>query len=130
MIPIVAISDNQAGGIPSSSMYGIWRRDRIPPPGAEGAPMFDGNEVTKLVEHWEWMVEEYSIREDMAVKRLPLYCRGGIISEYVRAMPAYNEGNWIDIKKELLKEFKEQDSRQRIYTRSWLDTLALKQLGS
>jgi hypothetical protein len=98
----------------------------FPFPGQEGAPYFDGQNITKFINKWEDLTTGWP--EDSKVKRIPLYCKE-VAGNAIKALASYraigNGGNWQTFKTEVLLKFKGKDEEQKKYSEGYLRKLAL-----
>ena len=94
----------------------------LPLPGTQGAPYFDGKNVTKFVMLWEELIDDIEIPPEKGLRRLPRYC-SPTIEEYIRAQNEYLDQDWSGLKKKLVHEFEKEDEDQQMSTRAYLEVL-------
>jgi hypothetical protein len=94
----------------------------LPLPGTPGTPYFRGAGCTNFLIYYEDMCEDYNVTEREQVRRLPRYCAEHI-SISIKGFKAYEESDWKGLKKAMLKQFREADPQQQMYTRAFLESL-------
>ena len=97
----------------------------MPLPGTNGAPYFQGQNVSDFLDRFDFMCEDYELSETDRIKRLPWYCEK-TIGEYLRMLTEFNDESWQEVKKVLRKEYEEQDVDQQMNTREFLEALIRK----
>ena len=94
----------------------------LPLPGTPGTPYFRGAGCTNFLIYYEDMCEDYNVTEREQVRRLSRYCAEHI-SISIKGPKAYEERDWKGLKKAMLKQFREADPQQQMYTRAFLESL-------
>ena len=98
----------------------------FPFPGQEGAPYFDGNNITQFLSIWEDLTIGWP--EDYKVRRIPLYCKA-TMGNCIKALASFRAigrgGDWESFKTEVLAKFKGSDEEQQKYTEGYLQRSAL-----
>ena len=82
----------------------------FPLPYQQGAPYFDGKDVTKFLNRWETLTFEWN--DEKKIKKMIAYC-DEITGRYIQTLPSYEQNDWAEFRKELLAEYKEEDGEQR-----------------
>jgi hypothetical protein len=99
---------------------------RMPLPETPGAPFFDSINVTKFLELYEILFTACHWDAITAVQWLPFYCLG-TVADTIRLFQGYIDRDWALLKRELLEEYRSQDSWQQIHTIAFLQQLAHRQ---
>ena len=86
-------------------------------PGQNGAPFFDGKNITQFLTTWEDLIIDWP--EGIRIRKIPLYCKS-IIGKYIRTLLLFKRGNWTSFKVEVLEEFKDDDEEQQKYIVAYL----------
>ena len=93
----------------------------FPLPYQQGAPYFDGKDVTKFLNRWETLTFEWN--DEKKIKKMIAYC-DEVTGRYIQTLPSYEQNDWAEFRKELLAEYKEEDGEQRRNTETYLQELA------
>lgn len=94
----------------------------LPSPEQQGAPHFKGSNVTRFLRRWEELCANHGIAREGMVSRLPQYMED-IHGDYVRSLPSWQEGDWNDLKTQLLRDFKTDDADHVANSRRFLEAL-------
>src|SRR5258706_15483288 len=89
----------------------------FPFPGQNGAPFFDGKNITQFLTTWEDLTLNWP--ESIKIRKIPPYCKS-TMGKYIRMLPSFEGGNWANFKVEVLEEFKDDDEEQQKYTVAYL----------
>jgi hypothetical protein len=101
----------------------------LPLLGTPGAPTaFEGRNVTSFLKKFEAMCDNFGIEEAIKVKRVPEYCEDDIARE-VESFGTWKAKDWEGLKKEMLKEWRQGDVEQLMYTRPLLEEFVGKCRG-
>lgn len=92
----------------------------LPGPKTVGAPHFDGTNVTDFLEEWEIFCQDHGLSQSMQVQRMPPYC-DLFIGDYIKTLEEYIGRDWKELCKTLRKQYLSQDSRQKYYSRAYLE---------
>lgn len=97
----------------------------FPFPGQEGAPYFDGKNITQFLNIWEDLTLGWP--NETKIRKIPLYCQAWM-GKYIKTLHSYKvieEDGWEKFKKEVLEEFKDEGEEQQKYTEGYLQKTAL-----
>src|SRR5258705_9945298 len=89
----------------------------FPFPGQNGAPFFDRKNITQFLTTWEDLTLNWP--EGIKIRKIPPYCKS-TMGKYIRMLPSFEGGNWVNFKVEVLEEFKDDDEEQQKYTVAYL----------
>ncbi len=95
----------------------------IPYPGAPGAPMFDGKNITHFLHLYDQLCSDYRLSESEKIYRLPWYCEF-FIGRYIRIL--IKGADWTAARSILRKEYKDNDLDQLMSSREFLEALKKK----
>jgi Aspartyl protease len=103
---------------PASMVYKL----PLPFPGSEGMALFTGANVTEFLERWDDFCVDYSVGEEDRRTKLPRYC----VHQVGEAMKGMDEWtletyDYGTLRKALLKEYRQHDRHQIIYSRAFLE---------
>ena len=77
--------------VPVQNAYPMMFRMPLPPPGAPGAPYFEGKNVTDFLEAFDNLCDEHSVNEVARLKKVARYCETRT-RKYIQSMPDYIVG--------------------------------------
>src|SRR5258705_11495409 len=89
----------------------------FPFPGQNGAPFFDGKNITQFLTTWEDLMLNWP--EGIKIRKIPPYWKS-TMGKYIRMLPSFERGNWANFKVEVLEEFKDDDEEQQKYIVAYL----------
>jgi hypothetical protein len=92
----------------------------MPLPGTLGSPMFEGANVTEFLERYEDLCSDYHVTARDRLARLPRYCIRPI-AETIKSLKEWQAQNYAALKKALLAEYKNDDTRQLLYSVHFLE---------
>ena len=103
-----------------------------PFPGQEGAPFFDGKNVTQFMNVWEDLTINWP--DEMRIRKVPLYYQM-LMGKYIKTLPSFKavgerDTTWADFKNEVLEEFRDDNEEQQKYTEGYLQRAALSVRGN
>ena len=85
----------------------------------ENPSKFDGTNVTDFLDQYQDMCEDCELSFKEMIKRLPRYCEP-FTGVYIKSLAEFVEKNFDALRKLLLKEYKTDDTRQQMDSRSFL----------
>jgi gag-polyprotein putative aspartyl protease len=94
----------------------------MPSPGSHGAPHFIGANVTEFLRRYSATCKDHGLDVQEKIQRLPDYCEL-TIGQYIRTIPEWVSRDWDGLKKELLSEFRQDDTYQQMMSRKYLEAL-------
>jgi len=94
----------------------------MPSPGSHGAPHFIGANVTEFLRRYSATCKDHGLDIREKIQRLPDYCEI-TIGQYIRTIPEWVLRDWDGLEKELLSEFRQDDTYQQMMSRKYLETL-------
>ena len=80
----------------------------MPYPGAPGSPFFEGANISKFLERFENMCDDYRIAASEKIRRLPWYCEM-FTARHIRFVIGFSGLDWTKICTNLKKEYKDRD---------------------
>jgi hypothetical protein len=92
----------------------------MPPPGTLGSPMFEGANVTEFLERYEDLCSDYKVSEEDKLTRLPRYCIQPV-AETIKSLKEWKAKDYSALKKALLSEYRNDDTRQLLYSVPFLE---------
>ena len=120
-----AASTQAAGPIPQPISMATHYVVPMPAPGSPGAPHFIGNNVTEFMERFKEQCDEHGVQGPDVFKKLPRYCEK-TIGDFVKTMPEWLEGNWLELCVVMKKEYARRDVDQQINSRQFLEAFKSK----
>jgi hypothetical protein len=87
--------------------------------------MFDGRNVTSFLRKYESMCDNYQIQEPLRLKKVSEYCEDNIARE-IETFTTWEEQDWKKLKKEMLHEWRREDTEQMMHTRAFLEEYVSK----
>ena len=92
----------------------------MPPPGTLGSPMFEGANVSEFLERYEDLCSDYWVSEGDKLARLPRYCIQPV-AETIKSLKEWKSQDYAALKKALLAEYRNDDTRQLLYSVPFLE---------
>ena len=92
----------------------------MPPPGTQGSPMFEGANVTEFLERYEDLCSDYRVSDEDRLVRLPRYCIQPV-AETIRSLKEWKAKDYSALRKALLSEYRNDDTRQLLYSVPFLE---------
>ncbi len=71
------------------------------------------------------MCDNYQIQDSLKLKKVSGYCKHSIARE-IEGFTMWAENNWEDLKTEMMRMWRKEDSEQMIYTRVYLEEYATR----
>jgi hypothetical protein len=96
-----------------------------PMPAGREMPFFSGANISEFLERYEAQCEEYAVKGNAVIEKLPQYCEL-TIRLYIRTIPEWKDRNWEELKKVLKEEYRQDDSLQQMMTLGFLRALQEK----
>jgi hypothetical protein len=93
----------------------------MPLPGTLGSPMFEGANVTEFLERYEDLCSDYRVSDEDRLARLPRYCIQPV-AETIRSLKEWKTKDYAALKKALLSEYRDDDTRQLLYSVPFLES--------
>jgi hypothetical protein len=93
----------------------------MPPPGTLGSPMFEGANVTEFLERYEDLCSDYKVSDEDKLARLPRYCIQPV-AETIWSLKEWKTKDYVALKKTLLSEYRNDDTRQLLYSVPFLES--------
>ena len=84
--------------------------------GTSGTLYFERANISEFIEHFEDIYDDYQIRDENKIKRVPRYCTQ-VIGQFMKEIKKYQDEDWGKLKKELKKEYRVDDVTQQINIR-------------
>jgi hypothetical protein len=113
-------SDSQENLHPQAAMSTMFYMP-MPPPGTLGSPMFEGANCTEFLERYEDLCADYRVSEEDKLTRLPRYCIQPI-AETIKSLKEWKSRDFAALKKALLAEYRNDDTRQLLYSVPFLES--------
>ena len=95
----------------------------IPYPGAPGAPIFDGKNITHFLDLYDQLCSDHRLSESEKIYRLPWYCEF-FIGRYVKIL--IKDADWTTARSILRREYKDNDLDQLMNFREFLELFKKK----
>src|SRR5438045_2567154 len=92
----------------------------MPLPGSIGMPLFEGANATEFLDHFNDLCKEYLVLDEDKLVKLPQYCSRSI-GDAVKSLKEWKDKDYPALWKAILKEYKEHDSYQQIYSLQFLE---------
>ncbi|KZZ93609.1 hypothetical protein AAP_02401 [Ascosphaera apis ARSEF 7405] len=103
----------------------LYSRVPMPRPQQNGAPYFEGTNVTRFLEEFKDLCNEYGLTAEALLRKLPLYC-DQMIGDTIVYSNEFQLNNYEGVKSLLRCDFHRHDRAQTIYTFGYLDELCRK----
>ena len=92
----------------------------MPYPGASNSPFFEGANVSKFLERFENMCNDYQMAASKKIRCLPWYCEM-FTACHIRSVIGFLGLDWTNICTNLKKEYKNRDIAQQISSCAYLE---------
>ena len=90
----------------------------FPVPGLTGnIQLFDGRDATAFLERFERLARNYGLSDKQTCEQLPLFCAPSI-QRWVKHLSSFTTGNWKDLQRDFLEEFRADDSSAVAFTQA------------
>ena len=93
----------------------------MPPPGTLGSPMFEGANISEFLERYEDLCSNYRVSDEDRLTRLPRYCIQPV-AETIKSLKEWKGQDYAALKKVLLAEYRNDDTRQLLYSVPFLES--------
>ncbi len=77
----------------------------MPLPGTPDIFYFEKTNISEFIERFEDIYNNYQIRDENKIKRVPRYCTQ-VIDQFIKEIKKYQNEDWGKLKKELKKEYR------------------------
>ena len=92
----------------------------MPAPGTAGTPYFIGQNVSQFIEQYERLCTRYYVTSIEKRQGLPEYCDYWI-GMWIRSLPEFTAGNWIELVRKLRAEYRADDYYRRMEIRDFVE---------
>jgi hypothetical protein len=92
----------------------------FPSPGTPGAPYFNGANISEFLQRFHQLGVERGLSESDMMEKLPSYCEFAH-RFHIEGTEGFKTKDWEMLKKQLLKDYWRNDTRQQMYSRTYLE---------
>ncbi|KAI5292725.1 hypothetical protein KEM52_006114 [Ascosphaera acerosa] len=110
---------------PKGTMVRFEKHAPMPRPRQAGAPYFTGTDVTRFIQEFQDLCNEFGLPTDVRLQKLPLYCEP-LIGDNIAFSPDYIARDYDKVLQTLKDDYKRGDRSQTMYTPIYLQSLCEK----
>ena len=92
----------------------------MPAPQSPGTPHFTGQDVSQFIEQYERLCARHYVISEEKHRGLPEYSDYWI-GMWIRSLPEFTAGNWVELVRKLRAEYRADDYYRRMETRDFVE---------